>query len=178
MPDWGKVAGGRAENARKAMELLENTAGKGYEFTPEEGLGMITGLQDALDSLKEAYRDRLPENPVFAASPAGTQFSAAAGHEPSKDELVTIASPVIAVEGNKEPRYLEDAELIALSNSRNAATAGGHTANGRSDMPLVIPHWAQIKEFTASVPAGQLPAYILHIGDRMYEDALKFDQKS
>ena len=68
MPDWSKVAGTRAENARKAMELLENTAGKGYEFTPEEGFDMIQGLQDALDSLKLAYKDRIPEDGLVAGA--------------------------------------------------------------------------------------------------------------
>jgi len=167
MPNWSKVARNRAENARKAMELLENTANSTYEFTPEEGLELISGLQDALDNLKLAYKDRLPENSGFAT----------AGDTLNKDELMALASPVIAVEAGKEPRYPEDPEVLAITNSRNPASAGGHVVNTRSDEQLVIPMWTQIKEFVAAVPNNQLPAYILHIGGRMYEDAYEMVKK-
>ncbi len=166
MPDWNKVAGTRAENARKAMELLENTAGKGYEFTPEEGLDMLSGLQDALDSLKLAYKDRLPENPGFAT--AGSESA-------TVQDVPSVAAP--QGQGTTVAPAHEDPEVIAIANSRNPATTGGHTINTRSDQPLVIPMWPQVKEFVGAIPENQLPAYILHIGDRMYEDCYQMVKK-
>ena len=160
MPDWNKVAGTRAENARKAMELLENTAGKGYEFTPEEGLSMIQGLEDALNSLKAAYKDRLPENGFVVDS----RFVAAAEPE-------SVATPPAAAHKSVSSMGSQDPGVIAISNSRSEATNAPFDTNTRSDDRLTLPMWAQIKQFVEIIPQNQLPAYILHIGDRMYEDA-------
>lgn len=161
MPDWKKVAGTRAENARKAMELLENTAGKGYEFTPEEGLDLIQGLQDSLDSLKLVYSERVPDIPGFSS---GGMLMAT--------ESTTTATTLGPEEVRQSP-----AESMAISGTQNTASAGAITTNARSDDPLVIPMWAQIKEFVEALPEKQLPAYILHIGDRMYEGALEMVKK-
>lgn len=52
------------------------------------------------------------------------------------------------------------------------------STNTSSSQPLVFPHWAQIKDFVSQVPKDQIPSYILHFGDRMYEDSYEMFKKT
>ena len=61
MPDWNKIAKKRADNAVKAISLLERTAGDDYEFTEEEGRGLLSKLENALTALKQVYAPRIGE---------------------------------------------------------------------------------------------------------------------
>lgn len=150
MPDWTKVALGRAANAVKALELLVNTGGTGYEFTEQEAMDMFSDIDEALAAAKQAYVERVPD-------------------------LLSTTAPI--QETPPDAPAMQNSEAIAIATSHKEAAEHDTTVNTRSDMPLIVPHWAQVKDFVTIIPPNQLPAYILHIGDRMYEDALEISQK-
>jgi hypothetical protein len=149
MPDWSKVALGRASNAVKALELLVNTGGTGYEFTEQEAMDMFSDIDEALAAAKQAYVDRVPD----------------------------LLSTTSIQEARPTAPAMQNSEAITIATSHKEAEEHATTVNTRSDMPLIVPHWAQVKDFVTIIPPNHLPSYILHIGDRMYEDALEISQK-
>lgn len=94
MPNWHKVTTTRAAAAAKALELLVNTADpkRGYDVDQAQALAMLDALEEKLDAVRRAYRDKAG----IAIDPDRTRIEAAAP--------ITLARPSSTPSALEEPR--------------------------------------------------------------------------
>ena len=161
--DFDRIFQPRLEKAVKAVKLLENGAAKRYETTPAQAQNLISELEQALRGVREAYG-------LVAAAPSNAEGNSA-GHEPDESLQGAHEPAQICASDQSEPAQTSD-------ESASAAMVDTATLNTASSDPITIPHWSQVRAFVELIPASQRAAYILHLGDFMYEDAVEFALQS
>lgn len=144
MPDWTKVAGKRAENAQKALRLLINTAGPGYDVTEPEAQALFDSIEEALTEAKDAYAERF-----------GSSF---ADVSPSEQEDYTISTGPIIAEGSLDTNV--DANIDGMARLSKEPVLVKNTA---SDQPIIYPHRTQVKDFINGVDKEEFPSYALPV---------------
>lgn len=167
--DWSRIFHPRIEKAVKAISLIENGAAARYDLTEEDASWAIRSLEDTLTSVKAAYAERFPGISQKSGDGPPDHFFAPAMGQPSQDGQEPTPPSTNTSRG---------AESTAISSALSPRHNGETVTNTSSDQALVIPHWAQVKDFVNALPRNQVPAYILHLGDLMYEDAIEIAERT